>query len=268
MFRATALMVLITAPGLRGENVFWIGHSLINHNMPRMVAELAAAHPDIEHTYQVQIINGAPLKYQWENSEKAEGEDARKVLPEGKVDVLVLTEAVPLQNHLDWSGSHDFAARFAGLAREANPDTRIYLFETWHCVNSGTDKGCAYDKNDDIPWRDRLDQDREKWAGIAQAAGDDVNVIPGGPALARLHDEIESGNVPGLESIRDVFADDIHMNDIGTYFMACVNFGVIYGKSPEGLPHELKNQWGKAYQAPTLELAQVLQKLAWEVVQK
>jgi len=61
---------------------------------------------------------------------------------------------------------------------------RMCLFETWHCVNSGTEKGCAYDKNDDVPWRERLDQDLEKWRGIAKAAGPEVKLVPGGQALA------------------------------------------------------------------------------------
>ncbi len=249
---------------VHAETVFYIGHSLINHNMPRMVAELAAADDAVEHSYQVQIINGAPLKYNWENSAKGEGADARQVLPQGQVDVLVMTEAVPLDNHLQWSGSHDYAARFTELARQAKPDTRVYIFETWHSVKSGTGEEVAYDKNGHLPWRGRLDTDLAKWQGIAKAAGVNVQLIPGGQALARLHDEIEKGKVPGLTNIRDVFQDDIHMNDIGNYYMACLHYAVIYKKSPAGLPRELTGKWGKAYDAPSAELARVLQQLAWQ----
>jgi hypothetical protein len=247
--------------------VFFIGHSLINHKMPRMLSELAAADESLQHSYAVQIINGAPLKYNWENSAKAEGSDARTVLPEGTVDVLVMTEAVPLDNHLKWSGSHEYAARFAALAREAKPEASVYIFETWHNVESGTGAEIAYDKKGHLPWRERLDTDFEKWQQLAQAAGENVKLIPGGQALAQLHDAIAKKEVPELENIRDVFHDDIHMNDIGNYYIACLHYAVMYGKSPVGLPHELTDQWGKTFQAPSADLAIVLQRMAWQVAQ-
>jgi hypothetical protein len=49
---------------------------------------------------EAQIINGAPIIYNWERSADAEGVDARRALPAGEYEVVVITEAVPLLNHL------------------------------------------------------------------------------------------------------------------------------------------------------------------------
>mgnify|MGYP006428723209 CR=1 FL=1 len=263
-FRVIVLLLPIVLP-VSASELFFIGHSLINHDLPRMVDQIAASAGQ-KHAYEVQIINGAPLEWQWDNADTAEGVDGRKYLANNSIDVLVMTEALPLANHLKWSDTHDYAKRFADLAKETSSDVQIAIFETWHCTNSGTEQGCAHDKKSHIPWRKRLDQDLENWRGIAQASSEDAHLIPGGQALARLHDEIEEGNVPGVGAMEYFFSDDIHLNDIGNYYMACLHYAVIYDASPLGLAHEITDRWGNSYDAPSQKLAKRLQELAWEVV--
>jgi hypothetical protein len=84
--------------------------------------------------------------------------------------------------------------------------------------------------------------------------------------MGRLHDEIEAGRVPGVSSIHDVFADDIHPNDVGFYFVAMVHYATIYGKDPTGLTNRLQNEWGGAFTPPPPALARRLQEIAWRVV--
>ncbi len=86
-------------------------------------------------------------------------------------------------------------------------------------------------------------------------------VIPAGQALARLHDEIEQGDVPGVTDIRAFFLDDIHVNDTGAYFVSLAHYATLYGRSPVGLPHQIPD--GDAVPA---ELARKLQEIAWEAV--
>ena len=275
--RPSFLMVMALFAGLPvagqggSTSVFLIGHSLVNHDMPQMLAALAE---DAGITYSGgrQIINGANLQYQWNNSHDAEGTDAREALPTGDWDVLVMTEAVPLDNHLTWSDTHGFAAQFHDLAIAANPDTRTYIYETWHCINSGLAAGCEWDDNDDVPWRERLEQDLPKWQGIAdqlnsEIVGPDVRLVPAGQAMGLLHDRAEAGQIPGISQAFDLYRDDIHLTDVGDYFVALVMFASIFQSSPEGLTYEISDQWGVPYDLPDGQTAQVMQALAWEVAQ-
>lgn len=253
--------------------VLMVGHSLFGTTGPTMLEQaLLAGTGDAQ--VQAQIINGAPLRYNWEESDKAEGVDARSVLPEGGISHLILTEAVPLENHTKWSETDVYAQAFANLAITANPRAHVYIQETWHSLKSGTGETVEYDEKADIPWRERLDQDLRAWEAIvaevaAAKRSEDatVTLIPAGQAMARLSDEIAAGRVPGMESIAAVFADDIHLNDTGHYFVAMVQYGVLTGQDPLGLPRDFKDRYGKAFDTPDEDTARVLQRIAWEAVQ-
>lgn len=254
-------------------NVLLIGHSLINTTMPVMIQDLVDhSHPGSKISYQV--INGASLAANWEHSAKAQGVDSQTVLPAGDVDVVVMTEALPLLNHKTWSGSDEHALKFYELAVRSNPAARVYLFETWHSLNSGTGVPVEHDANDDVPWRARIDQDRAMWEGIVDFVNEnrapgqpEMLIVPGGQAMGLLHDEIEKGTVAGLERVNDVFGDDIHPNDIGTYFMALVQYATIYAETPVGLPTRLQNEWDQVIVNVEPELAKRFQEIAWEAVQ-
>ncbi|GLR69729.1 hypothetical protein GCM10007852_06370 [Agaribacter marinus] len=254
------------------NNVLMVGHSLVGITMPDMLnSALDTLSADGHINYHV--INGAPLKYNWLSSHQAQGVDARAVLPQGNIDVLVLTEAVPLINHTTWSQSSTYAANFYNLAVDSNPDVQVYMYETWHSIDSGTGVDVPYDDNDDIPWRDRLDQELSRWEGIvdnvnAQREDDEpyMHIIPAGQAMAAMHDAIEMGQVPGVSHISDLFSDDIHLNDLGNYFLTMVQYATIYGRNPDNLPEATFNEWGGSYQAPSEELADSMQAIAWEAV--
>lgn len=252
--------------------VLFVGHSLFGKTNPQMLRQvLQSQSPTIQ--VEAQIINGAPLKYQWSHSDKTEDVDSRVELPKGGFNVVILTEAIPLAKHIKWSRSSENALNFYELATKTNPDTQVYLQETWHSLNSGTGAEVKHDDNGDIAWRDRLDQDLSLWQGIV----DDVNaahsgtspdmvLLPAGQAMALLFDEIAAGTVGGLDDIQDVFSDDIHPNDVGFYFLTMVQFGVLTGQSPVGLPHQLKTKYGKAFETPSAELALQLQQIAARAV--
>jgi hypothetical protein len=108
---------------------------------------------------------------------------------------------------------------------------------------------------------------------MAQDGVPPIRVIPAGQALAAIVRAAEAGEVPGITRRQDLFAvtpegapDPIHLNDIGAYAVALVHFAVIYGRSPEGLPHALTRADGSAATAPGPEAALRMQRLAWDVV--
>ncbi|KAG1648012.1 hypothetical protein GQR58_030153 [Nymphon striatum] len=86
--------------------------------------------------------------------------------------------------------------------------------------------------------------------------------------MARLDDAILAGTVPGLSRINDVFADDIHPNDLGFYYLSLFQYAVLTGQSPIGLPHALTNPWGETYTAPSPAMALRLQQIAARAARK
>ena len=98
--------------------------------------------------------------------------------------------------------------------------------------------------------------------------------IPVGQVMARLVSEAEGqGGIAELKSRKDLFAttpegklDPIHPNDLGIYLVALTHYAVLYGKSPVGLPHELRRADGTPATAPSPELARRMQETVWDVV--
>ena len=240
-------------------SVLLVGHSLFGQTGPRMLEQLlkAGGHaPEVT----AQIINGAPLRYNWDNGDEAKGDNAREVLVTGGVNAVILTEAIPLADQIKWNDSAGYAGKFHALAVERTPQAQVFLQETWPHGAPGPE------------WRAAIAAQAADWQGIV----DDVNaaraegspkmrLLPAGRAMLALHAAIEAGEVTGLESLAPLFDDDIHLSDLGHYYVALVQYGFVTGQSPEGLPHRLTNPWGRAYDAPTEGLAAQLQAVAVQV---
>lgn len=241
------------------ENVYMFGHSLINFHLPAMFQGLADD-AGITHDYAAQIGIGANLFWNWTNPQTAQGDLYNVTLPTGMYDVLIMTEAIPLIDHIMWSNTDLYVANLYNYAKTYNSSAEVYFFETWHHVDDGT-----------ANWRQRLDDDLPLWEGIVDDfnstnSGSDMLIIPGGQALAMLYDSIQAGHTPDLTDIMDVFDDNVHMNNIGNYYMACVYYATVYGMSPEGLENQLNDQYGNPFTAPSTALATHLQRLAWRTV--
>lgn len=276
MKKLIVLLVLVSSLLVAEEyDVFSIGHSLVNYRMPRIFDAIANDDPLVTHRHKEQIFNGAPLKYNWENAGGSNGgANSKTELGTGEYEILIMTEAVPLINHTTWNSTYHYAKEFMSLAHESNPETQAYIYETWHCIKSGEPEGCPYDDNDDIPWRDRLGQDLAKWKAIADSVNDSVPdekpmlLVPAGQAFAELYDSIQAGNAAGVTHISELFADDIHPNDIGNYLVACVMYATVYKRSPEGLTTETFDEWGAAFEKPDDALAGLMQRIAWRTVRR
>tara|TARA_R110002110_G_scaffold103598_19_gene261896 strand:+ start:6184 stop:8760 length:2577 start_codon:yes stop_codon:yes gene_type:complete len=254
-------------------DLLFVGHSLIGPSLPAMVSA-GLAQQGVNMTVAAQIINGAPLRYAWDNSAEGEGVDARIALPEGQTRVLVLTEAIPLAAQVEWNDSAGQVAKFAGLAWQARPDTQVYIYETWHSLNSGPGAVIAGDPGAGVPWRERIDADLPLWEGLTVQANAQrpagaplVRLIPAGQAMARLSDAIARGEVPGISAIRALFDDDIHPDDKALYFLALVHIATISGQSPVGLPAKLTRRWISREAVITDAQAAAFQRIAWDAVQ-
>lgn len=244
-------------------DILMVGHSLFGGNLP-LLTESALRELTGPSVVTAQIINGASLAYNWDHSAEAEGIDARARLADHPADVLILTEAIPLAGHFKWSDTTGYVARFAELARAANPGTQVFLFEGWPSRASGPGADTKDDPEAALPWRARLMKDLPLWQ---DAAAQEAKVIPVGQALGLLEDEILAGKVPEIANLDALFSDDIHLNGKGEYFAAMVLAGAISGKSPAGLPAKLTRAWVSRDAHLTDSQASAFQRVAWAAVQ-
>ena len=253
-------------------NILFIGQTLVGPTLPDLI-EAALRQQGAGVTVEAQVIDGASLRSNWDRSAEAGGVDARARLAAGAVDVLVLTEALPLANHLHPDETAAQALRFATLGLTANPALQTYLYETWHSLDSGTPQAPAGDPGAGLPWRDRIAADLPVWEGIIDSVNaarpqgtPPMRLIPAGQAMARLAEEIDAGRVPEVASIREFFADDLHPNHRGWQFVALVQAAAISGESVEGLPARLTRHWPNRDAVISDALSDVLQRIASETV--
>jgi hypothetical protein len=276
----------VTPPQAQSRRIFFIGHSL-QSDIPDMVLAMGKS-ADRSFAWQEQFILGSPLRWQWDQPKRgSEGFEPtyQAVYDKGitaQTTDLVLTDSVPRGGDELVRESIDYLGRFARFAREKSPNVRVWYYETWHCIESGTAKGCEYDTMSptrSLTWRKRLDADRAMWLKIAKEAAPNIRVIPAGSALGLLSDAIDRGEVPGFKSARDLFDDDIHVNPYGKLFVAYVHHAALTGQSPVGLPFKVPDRWGRSYwntpnwagkqwPEPSPAAVKRMQELAWEAVQK
>lgn len=265
-----ALIFIINCGYSQNHSTYFVGHSLVGHTMPEMLNQLALS-KGINYSSSRQVINGAPLKYNWENPDRGEIGNYTLDLSTANYNTLILTEAIPLDNHITWSDTNVMASNFYNYFDIYINNGTSYIYETWHCLNSGTPEGCAYDDGDTVLWRERLDQDLSKWEAIAdyinnQNSNANTKLIPAGQAMALLYDEIALNNLNGITNISDFYSDDIHLNDMDNYYIACVMYATLFNDTPIGLTREINNPWGTPYETPDALLANKLQELALQSV--
>ncbi len=263
-------------------NTFIVGHSLSDY-IGEMVQGLANDADNKSFDFGYQQILGSPLRWQWQARERGDFDnfpdaniyayfDPVNGLASGQYDKLILTEGVPRYWH-EWSSTktHQYVDSFYLYATQYRPDIQVYIYELWHCLDSGTPTGCD-DDVDSNPWRQRLSDDLPLWESFVDTLNvrhqptHPAKLIPAGQALARLYDEIEAGNLNGISRIRDVFEDRIHGNDIVRYLVACTFYATLYEQSPSGLTNQLYNWWGGAFGPIPEDIANKLQEIAWKTV--
>lgn len=213
-------------------------------------------------------IPGSPMRWRWDHP--SDYPDAKQNIDE--FELLVITEAVPLLANqeffrndtlyfLDQWVSHAWANGNRGKGAE------VMLFSSWtYWHHSGEPP--EYDVEADIPFRQRLDLDGARWELMQDNANANrpegmppIYMIPGHRLMMRLYDDIAAGSAPGLSSIGDVFADDIHLNDLGQYAITCLVYAVIYQRDPQELPNRLAASEDRL----SAEQARYFKKIAWEV---
>ena len=246
--------------------VYHLGHSLVGRDMPAMLAQLSG------HEWNSQLGWGASLNQHLQGDVPGHAEEnnspafrpAGQAIDSGDYPVVVLTEMVDLGDAIRYQDSAAALRSWVGRIRAARPDTRIYLYETWHdrALSEGRPGG----------WNGRIREDLPaRWEGVLlRATLEDgaapLRLIPGGQVMLAFDEAAAGGRIPGYSGAADLFIDPIHFNDSGAYLMALTHYAVIRGISPEGLPFALMRADGSPATAPEPAAALAMQRLVWQVV--
>ncbi len=266
----------VPAPGvITSVKLAAVGHSLVNTTMPTFMMDIAQLTNKIM-DMKVQIIGGSTLNNNWNNHASAQQSgnyfgDVFNALavPGVAYDVFVMTERIPVQLSINSEGSHDYARRWRDRAVQFNPNARIYLYSTWLGVGGFFGDGVSNRSE----WRSRTESDGAIFERLAEevnsriTSGPKINIVPGHLAMMALYDAIQSRTInwapAGADGINYFFSDDVHLNDLGNYYIACVQYASVFKTSPVGsaVPARISG-------ILTAPQANQLQRLAWEVVSR
>jgi len=259
-------------------SVYHLGHSLVGRDMPVMLDQLAQAGGHVGHVHASQLGWGASLDQHRQGAEAVPGfapENAHpnhvladQAMASGDHDAVVLTEMVEIKDAIRYHDSAAALAHWARAARAGNPETRVYLYETWHRLDDAEGWLTRIDADLTRAWQDQLMR-----VAMAEDGVGTIYLIPGGQVLAAAVRAIEAGKIPGLTSREALFSrdaaggvDTIHLNDLGAYIIALTHFATLYQRSPKGLPHQLRRADGEPATALPDLAVEPLQTLVWNTV--
>jgi hypothetical protein len=259
---------------------FYSGHSL-SEGVPEVVEQIARS---LGHRldFEVQVLGYSLLRQrtkgelpsasEWpgyragQNREGAglnvaeELRQPRRLASGDKYDVLVVAERHDLPAIARNERTAFYLTDMAKHLLAGNPDAEVLLYHTWLQV----------DLDEPGRWIDYERAVLPMWECVASRANLDlpargdaprVRVLPGGSALAEAVAALWTGKVPGVAAsdpgarVRLLFSDNVHMSDVGRYYIALVHYAILFGRNPEGaaIPTPL-----------TPEASRYMQTLAWQ----
>ena len=239
----------VTPPAPEGPldsaSVFFSGHSLINLETPNFFRQIGQRQ-GLASNYQLQMGLGSAIRFRLScpmNGQEADGTDisynlATELAQVGTYDTLILTENHNIMGMIAFEASTAMALRFVDLFRAGSANGRVFLFETW--IGVGTAPSSATNTQLQT-WLDRVAREKVAWQCLASKVNEHrelaspMRLVPASQALAAVVADVRAGNAPGITSLDQIFADDVHLEHLGNYLMALLHYGVSYQRSPIGV---------------------------------
>ncbi len=156
-------------------------------------------------------------------------------------DALLLTE---LHSVLDSLTEHDTARYLAEYRRrflDINPQGGVWFMAPWLSLSSLEDPRdwIAYERNALPVWRCAVST--ATGSPAPSEARTETGFIPASLALAELVNHLVEAPRPGFERpshgdiVRDLFADQVHLTELGETYIALIIASAIYGVDPASL---------------------------------
>lgn len=282
-FSTASSVAQSSAPVTTGQRVFTAGHSFHAWIQPWLQDVADSAGIKGHESLGSSMIGGSKVIQHWDIPD--DKNKVKEALRTGKVDVLTLS---PM-----WKPD-DGIEKFATLALEKNPNTRITVQEFWLPYDKL--RGYGDLEKSLRPWEDPapLEDSKKEVVNVAhfnvptidqlrklhepyfqtmdeyvvnlnkKLGKQAVLVVPMGQAMLALRERVIAGKVPGIEKQSDLFIDKLgHPKPFIKAMSAYCHFSVIYHRSPVGLPapnqHELRGKLSD-------DLNHLLQEIAWDAV--
>jgi hypothetical protein len=284
-------------PARRTMRVYYIGNSVTDTIGYGPLAELATTR-GVQLVWGRHMIPGAPLEWLYTHPADGFREapfGGWKTALGGFERDAVSLQPFDRQLHGKTEAGEDLGdvaiiTRLARMAASKNRDVQVYLYARWPRITVGG-RGVPFDANDYEPARpgsgndlSKVDDFTMRWEAkytggwdnsnetrdyfdtllreVRQAASElkkPVLLVPVGHVLADLHLQMKAGKIPGWTSVHQFYKDGIHLNDPGSYAVACTYFVTLLKQSPVDLPTA-------SYGTIAPDLARMIQQTAWRVV--
>jgi hypothetical protein len=275
-FVGSAMAQTAAFPPRSSANTVFVGHSLINYDMPRMVQAMAASRSGMRLTSAVQVINGAPLSFSWERCRRANWsgqwpprEFACDEIEAGSVsglyDSLIATDANnSIESNRIWNRTHEQLERFMDLLLSRNPQGRTFMYTSWESWDFHNGR-----------WLEAIDSELAQYETIARQAeqisasrgrNGRVEVLPVNLALRNLVRAIQRGEVPGVINRQQIFDDGVHMTQLGNYFVASVVFAALFNQSADGVTNAIPGEYGGTLVQVPPATATAFHRIAWQTI--
>ena len=252
-----ALLGALAPSRSAAEHVYFIGNSVTDTLRYEGLASLATA-AGREQTWGRHMIPGASLDWLWNHPDdgffvSTFGPPLR-ALPNHTWDVLSLQ---PFDR--DVAQDLDSATKFIELlfgadqptrAQQANRiQTRILVFSRWPRRDEDPGRPSrpyaelwaraypdGFNSNESAAYAPLLAKRLAATSVAGVPLANRVFIVPVGEAMHALDARFRAGQVPGLQDVFDLYADGIHLTNVGAYVAACAYHAVIHRASPVGLP--------------------------------
>lgn len=270
----------LARPEASALRAFYSGHSL-SDGVPDALAPLARSLGK-SFDYEQQSLPGSLLRERTKGADpNADGfpglrqgknkdgsgldvEAALRTTGPDAYDVLVVTERHDLPYAVRAENTIGYLRALHDRFMQGNPQGQTFLYHTW----------LELDLDDPAHFVDYERKLLPMWECVASAVNrglarqgrsDRVLVLPGATALADLVELVARGELTALpgasarERLSQMFEDQVHLTELGRYFMANVHYAALFGSSPEG---------GAAPAGVSEALARELQRVAWAHVER
>ena len=255
---ASATAVFSAAYGSQSDaprKLFISGHSLTDRPLPDYLAEIAA---DAGNPLQwnMQHLPGSSLRARtqgagparWSGYRTGTDRDRRPIdvleeLAPGAdgitYDTLILNEVHTLLESLIWNDTIGNAVDYEARFFSSNPDGQTYLYASWLNIDDLGDpaRWVAYEKAATRAWQCTVTRINDRLSEKKRTRP--VRLIPAAQALAALvertvsADGVEGLNAPTTRATMErLFTDDVHLTDLGNYYIALIGHIALYGGLP------------------------------------
>jgi hypothetical protein len=267
---------------INSAKMMFIGHSLINLDLPDIVRAMAQSKGLIVRRH-VQWIIGSSIGFNWANCRSpnpsappADANYACDALDRGTdigpYDSLIITQnnnpIINPGNPSDYGASAVDYEKFLELFLSRNPSGRGFFYTSWEDLDSPWHNGQDWTTqiSRELTAFERIADGIEQVALANHGRNVTINVIPAALGLRDLIVAAESGQFPGVTSRSQLFTDKVHLSGMGYYMVACIVYASVFQQSPAGATAHVMGDWGNTYVDLPSDLALRIQNLAWQTV--